>query len=358
MRWYSRAVLSPMIVVAGAAITTSAVLSVVSLYFAIGASPALRFFDPRRSPTVDEAWVVSTMDYALASAEKNDVVFLGDSICRTGIEPAQFERLTHLRAYNLGLLFGGLGPTVLPNVARSYLSRHPAPRIVVLCASPVCFERDVPSPYLPIRDRFLNCYGFDVPNVGSLEGSLQYVASLAYNVRQGALITCDRIAWSLTGRRHDVRDDPLLEDEQQSYRSFEWIARKTRGYYALYGTGHEANIDRADGIVLVYDAWDRGVRSLAEACEDAHVPLLIRLGPISAEASKNLNFAHLERWLEDLRHSYPHLAIARDHNVLRYAPELCFDSTHLNVNGADKFTRQVADDVRAALGWSVDTRGR
>ncbi len=48
---------------------------------------------------MDEAWTGCVMDYALASTEGNDVIFLGDSICRSGIEPIQFEHETRLRGY-------------------------------------------------------------------------------------------------------------------------------------------------------------------------------------------------------------------------------------------------------------------
>jgi len=177
---------------------------------------------------------------------------------------------------------------------------------------------------------------------------------LSYLIKQGTLIGWDKIASFLNGHDHDSRDDSLDGGETQNYRSLEQQTRQSRGFYAMIGSGHEASLDRPGGKVVIHEAWDRGVRRLADACEEAHVPLMIRLGPISAQASRNLNFDAVERWLKDLQVSYPRLMLARDHNLLPYAPELCFDSTHPNVQGAAQFTRRVADEVRAALG-SVGT---
>jgi hypothetical protein len=336
-------------VVLGTAAATLLAVTATALCCATAAPPELRFFDPRRPPTIDEAWAVSVMDYALSSDEKNDVVFLGDSACRSAAEPVQFERLTRLHAYNLGVLFGGLGPDVLQQVVRSYLLRHPRPQLLVLCPSPVCFERDVPKSYLRIRDRFLSCYRFENPDLRSLEGILNYITSTSYMLQQGTLLAWHDVSSSLTRQHHDVRDDPLTGETTQTYRSREQLTRRSRGFYRLSGSGHITSLDRPGGVVGVRSDWDRGIRQLAESCQDAHVPLMIRLAPISAEASKNLNFSSVESWLADLKSTYPHLIVSGDHDPLRYRTEQCFDSIHLNLDGAGKFTAQLAQEVRAAL---------
>jgi hypothetical protein len=336
-------------------VTATSVLLVLAgagLRTARSAPPALRFFDPRRPPTIDEGWTACVMDYTLSSTEKNDAIFVGDSICRSGLDPGQFEKLTQLRAYNLGVLFGGLGPDVLLNVAKTYLVNHPAPRIVVLCTSPVCFERELPSFFVPVRDRFLNCFAFEAPNLQSNQGRLSYLMSISYLIRQGTLMNWDRTTSSLAGREHDVRDDPLFREEDRTYRTLERQVRQARGFYPMSGSGRIGFLDRSARRVPVEDDWDRSVRRLAETCEEAHVPLLIRLGPISAEASKDLVFDRVESWVKQLQVSYPHVTVARDHNVLRYPTALCADSTHPNVQGAAKFTADVADDARRVLGLS------
>lgn len=96
-------------------------------YFVGRNTPAeLRFLEPRRAPTMDEAIITYPVEYSLRSQEKNDAIFVGDSTCRSGIDPAEFERLTGLRAYNLGSQ-GKAGPMAYTLTAMAYLSKHPAP---------------------------------------------------------------------------------------------------------------------------------------------------------------------------------------------------------------------------------------
>jgi hypothetical protein len=315
-----------------------------------GTPIALRFFDPRRSPTFDETCVVSAMDYALSSTEPNDVIFIGDSACRTGVDPLRFERLTALRAYNLGIV-GDLGPGVMLSVTKAYLSAHPAPRIVVLCLSPVGLERDVPWYWIKLRDHFVNCYGFDRRSVRSVQGSLGYA------FQQGTLLAWNSTSSSFAGGAEDVRDRSLIGMEKVTYRQFERLTREQRGHFELPGRGPFKNLDRPGNMVEIHEAWDSGVRSLIEACDSARVPLLIRFCPVSAEATKNLKFDRVETWLGDLKASSPRL-LTPDRNILRYDRELCWDYSHTNPEGARQFTGQIAADMRVALDSADHTKGR
>jgi hypothetical protein len=318
------------------------------------AEPVLRFFDPRRPPTMDEAWTGCVMDYALASTENNDVIFLGDSICRSGIEPNEFEQRTRLRGYNLGVLFGGLGPEVMPSVARTYLLRHPTPGLVVFCMSPVCFEKEVDAAFVQLHERFLGCFVFEAPNLQTLAGIRSYAQSILFLSRQGTVLGWYR--WR-DGRQHDVRDDFLDEKRTQTYRSLEKQTRTARGFYSMVGSGRKGFLDRTRRVVRIDPAWDRGVRRLASICQQAHVPLLIRLGPISSGASRDLNFSAVEQWLSELGASCPQLIIERDNRILRYPPEFCSDGMHCNFRGAVKFTSRVANEVLHALGPTATDGG-
>jgi hypothetical protein len=303
---------------------------------------AERFFDPRRSPTFDETCVVAAIDYALSSNEANDVVFLGDSACRTGVDPIAFERLSGLRAYNLGIV-GDLGPGVMLNIGKAYLSKHPAPQLMVVCLSPVGLEHDVPWYWIKLRDHFVNCFGFDTQNAGSLQ------AHLGYTFRQGTVLAWDRVESRFTEKSQDVRDLPLIGMEKVTYRQYETLTRQKRGHFELSGHGPSKNLDRPGGLVLIHKAWDGGLRRLAQACDKARIPLMVRFCPVSADATKKLSFERVEHWLRDLQTASPQLLVAPDQTILRYAHELCWDYSHANPQGTQKFTEQLAREVRAAL---------
>jgi hypothetical protein len=294
-------------------------------------------------PTRDEGWLVSMMDYALSSSEKNDIVFLGDSACRAAIDPARFERLTRLRAYNLGIV-ADLGPEVRLDLAQAYLSKHPPPRLMVLCVSPVGMERDVPAQWQMLRDRCLDCYGLE---------PLGLPGRLSYLIRQGTLLTLDKVKPFSRGNEPDLRDAPFEGgklETKETYRMYDHSTRSARGFMPLWGNKSTTRLNRRSDLVLVDPVWCEGLRRLAATCEKARLPLMIRFVPIPAEGSENLNFGQVEQWLQDVRSACPNAIIGADPEIVRFPRELMWDATHINTDGAAKFTAKLADELQAAIG--------
>ena len=324
---------------------TLAALSALPLQTIAKAPPDVRFFDPRRPPTRDEGWLASMMGYALSPSEANDVVFLGDSACRAAVDPAAFEKLTQLRGYNLGIV-GDLGPDVRLELARSYLSTHPRPRLVVLCVSPLGMERDVPVQWRELRDRCLNCYGSE---------PRQQPARLGYWIREGTLINWENRFPSSLRKHPDIRDDVFLgaDETTETYRIYDNSLRTGRGFMPLWGNKYATRLNRKRNEVSVDPVWSAGVRRLAETCRQADLPLLIRLIPIPAEGSENLDVAQIEGWLQEVAQFCPNVIIADNPRVWRFRPDLMWDGTHINAQGAAKFTERLAQDAKTLI-----TQGR
>ncbi len=115
----------------------------------------LRFLDPYRQPSIDEAMVLCAMEYAVGCNEPNEVIFLGGSSCRCGIDPRQLR----VSAHNLGS-HAGLQPQAILLTLRGYLTHHPAPKLVVLCLSPISFDfRDDDEWATAMTTRFVADYG-------------------------------------------------------------------------------------------------------------------------------------------------------------------------------------------------------
>jgi hypothetical protein len=317
---------------------TFVALSIVPFNTASQTPPDVRLFDPRRPPTRDEGWLGSMMGYALSSPEKNDVVFLGDSACRAAIDPAAFERLTQLRAYNLGIV-GDLGPDVRLELAHSYLSTHPLPRLIVLCVSPLGMERDVPVQWRELRDRCLDCYGSE---------PRQMPAKLGYWIREGTLIKWENTFPTSLRKQPDIRDDVFYgrEEKTETYRSYDHSLSKGRGFMPLWGNSYATRLVRKQPVVLVDPVWTEGVRHLAETCRHANLPLLIRLIPIPAEGSESLDVSQIDGWLSEVAQAFPNVTVAENPRLLRYGHELMWDTTHISAKGAVKFTETLAHDVK------------
>jgi hypothetical protein len=309
----------------------------------------LRFLEPRRPPTFDEATIAYPIEYALRSNEKNDVIFLGDSTCRFGVDPVCFEHLSGLRGYNLGSVGGYLGPMGFLLTAKAYLLKHPPPQIVVLCMTPFGFQigtAEMARRKISMPARFAANFGPEVPGVIPLK------ESLVYFIKRGS-VAAGRATWSLSaGGDPDVRDLPITESKE-TYRTFQRKLRESRGHWVppeVHGKKSEGAHDDPSwpGEPIKVDAdWDCGVRDLAETCRSRGILLLIRFTPVSAALSQK-DYTRIERWAQVLQQSCHHVTVGCP-TLLWYDPKLCWDGNHLNAAGAATFTSLLAKEVRAAL---------
>jgi hypothetical protein len=325
---------------------TFAGLGVASYRAGSNTESELRFLEPRRAASVGEVVVAFPVEYALHSDEKNDVVFVGDSTCRCGVDPIAFQRSSGMSAFNLGLI-GPVGPMGFFITAKAYLLRHPAPRILVLCVAPVAFEESAAEIDIRLANRlpsrFEATYGPEVPGVIPLEKGLRYF------IQRGSL---DFYSWiSKTGRSEvDVRDLPLLEMPKETFRSVMRAKRGTRGYDPLPGQhGRIVTLQAPGQPVKIHEEWDRNVRQLAEQCEAMDIPFLLRFSPMPSDLEHKKDFSPLERWLQDLLRHYRTMRIARPH-LLWYDRSVCWDDVHLNGQGVAAYTAQLVKDVCDVLG--------
>jgi hypothetical protein len=336
-----RLTLAPSLVAVTLVLATIGGLSLMSYCVGKSIEPELRFLEPRRPPSVDEAVVVFPVEYALRSTEKNDVVFLGDSTCRCGVDPAVFQHLTGLSNFNLGSI-GPVGPMGFFITAEAYLLKHPPPRLMVLCMSPIAFEigaaeADQPS-VSRLPSRFEANYGPEVPGIVPSEKSLRYLI-------QRGWLNFSTWRWG----EPDVRDLPLFGSPGETFRSVMRGKLIMRGYDPLPDVhGKIWMLSRLGEPIKIHEDWDRNVRSLAETCDTMGVPLLLRFSPMPSQAQHMKDFSPIERWSQDLQKSYPKLTLGRP-RLLWYDWAVCYDHVHLNNQGVALYTALLAQDVRALL---------
>jgi hypothetical protein len=330
------------ILVLGATTLTLAVLASITYRVGAGIDTEERFFLTLIRPTVDGASAACAVEYGLRSAEKNDVVFVGDSTCRFGLDPARFERLTRLVAYNLGSL-RGIGPSGFVITAKAYLLHHPKPRVVVLCVTPTCFEVESRNIGGHLAKDFADNYGPEVAE------AVPFVGRVTYFCKRGAQAEWGPVQWlppDIRGR--DFRDVPLYGLETETYRTLRQKTGESRGFFKLAGEhGPPRGIGNPEP-ALIHAEWNSGVRRLAQICEEADVRLVIQFAPVSATIAQARDFAPLEAWSRDLETSYRHTSVARP-IVSVYDSPLMWDGLHLNSAGVDKFVAGVARNVQAAL---------
>lgn len=334
------------LLVLSAIVGSSAVFALAALYIGGHCEP---FLNVARPPDGSEAIAAIPMEYALNSTEYNDVIFLGDSAPLYAIDPVYFEELTGLKAYNLAS-FRPVSVNGYLLAAEAYLSRHPAPRVIVLCVSPeVPGSSDVERVF---AKRFVRVYGHELagksPTVDAIVNSV--VAGDGYDVliKRGASIMRDYAAKTFMAHSHDFRDDRIPGSIKDTYNTFSRRLGENRGYIKpteLHGP--PAAPQYAGVHFAIRPEWDRAMRALIDLADAAGVRLMIRLAPARSDARVE-NFEEITRGLQKFQKEFPRFSVQPA--VYFYDTALCYDLWHLNSVGAKKFTRILAQDVRALLG--------
>lgn len=338
--------LGPTVLVLAAVVGTGAALNGTAYYVGQNSERFLRLSSP---PDGSEAVAAIPMEYALTSTEYNDVIFLGDSAPLYAIDPICFEELTGLKAYNLAS-FRPVSINGYLIMVQAYLSRHPVPRLVVLCVSP-----EVPGGTDTERDiakRFVRVYGTQIkdknPAVSAIVQSIIDEDSYDVLVKRGVSIVQDDFAHMLQRGHRNVLDEIIVGSNKETYHTFSKRLADNRGYIKPTELHGKQNGPEYAGVRFSpRPEWDRAVRALIALTDGAGVRLAIRFAPARSDASVE-NFDGVVAGMRRLQQENPQISV--DPTIRYYDAALCFDLWHLNVPGAQKFTRHLGKDLSALLG--------
>jgi hypothetical protein len=346
---------------AGCALATFSLLCTAFCWIGASYEGQLRLLEPYRLPTVDEAIGLIPIEYALTENEANDVIFIGGSTCRSGLDPRRFENLTGLTAYNLGS-FASL--SILGQLAtlNAYLEHHPTPRAVVLCVSPVEILRVQADPDVPggttagtLYERFLRVYGPPSQRRGVLADGND---SLRYFINRGMAITKASCTACLDGQTPDRLSDPLYGFGAETYKTLRNKMRESRGFSPLpkeHGAG-VLILQTLEEPHSVLPWINDGVRSFAALAQSHSFQLIIRLGPLSSTQAP-WDHECIPAWLKQLEAEFPRVSVSRP-EILWYEPSVCWDSVHVNASGVERFTAHTAKDVTSLVGSRQTTSAR
>jgi hypothetical protein len=296
------------------------------------------FLKNYRVPDQFELFLNMSIEYCRNSSEKNDVLILGGSSGRTGLDPQQLEDLTGLKAYNLASM-GEFGMDKDLFTLRTYLEHHPKPQVVVLCVNPEELEFPPPDYIQETRSRFYWCFGD-----GSESTRPIHENPFEFHARQGGWI----LYGYATGGFERYANEPVPAFFGKSYNVFtkEIIAR--RGFDQL-PTLHGPRKELKGTGPFVVSAYHRQqLENLALMTQEAGCLFLIRLAPISLDVPQR-NFDGIEPALAELERQYPHAHVGRP-VPLAYDADLCWDVAHLNSKGAAVFTTLLAQNVSDLVG--------
>jgi hypothetical protein len=308
-----------------------------------------RFLRLSSTPDGSEAVAAIPMEYALKSTEYNDVIFVGDSAPLYAIDPKCFQDLTGLKAYNLAS-FRPVSVNGFVIAVQAYLSRHPAPRLVVLCVSP-----EVPGGTDVERDfakRFVRVYGTQIggknPAVNAIVQSIVNEDGYEVLIKRGVSILQDDFAYRFQSKTRNVFEEVLLGSDKETYNTFSKRLTESRGYIKPTEPHGKRNHAMNAGVhFAIRPEWDRAVQALLSLTDGVGARLAIRFAPARKDASVE-NFDEIVSGMRSRQQECPRISI--DPTIRYYDPALCFDLWHLNAVGAEKYTRHLAEDLGSLLG--------
>ncbi len=313
-----------------------------------------QFLRSYRIPYDSEAYIATCAEYATASTERNEVVFLGDSTCMVGVRTRQLEQASGLAAYNLGT-YGMIGIQGFEVLAQQYLKHHPAPRGMVLCVrygelavTGLSDRRSSAARSRTITDRFLWCYG----EVGAYPRP-SHLDPFRCFVSQGVLVALGEV---LGGMRHSL-DTPAWSLGGRSFYEFRDAINANRGFVSVGQKGIGVPADAPDLVSaaansflttpMVSEQFDLGVRSLAERLAAAGSLLLVQLTPEPTPCSAE-HWAQINDWFDRLELDCPNVVCGRPPFSI-YDRECFYDAHHCNDLGARRFTAELAERIAALL---------
>ncbi len=323
-----------------------------------------------RSPTSAEMRISMAMQYAEESAERNDVLLLGDATCES-ISMAAVERATGLRAWSLCVV-GLVESDGMAALLRRYLEHHPAPRLVIVVRHPfgLLWSQVQRSPGLA-RNRwdFLRRYepARREPLFSRSDERVMYVREGWRNLLGmifGALrhpldatvSDCERDPGA--GARFGVTfpADVVLPDSSQRCPGVgveevrrEYLRSHGAAGGALYASDPSVpgrHNDAHNGILPHANADDE-MDSIVRLALHRHIPTLVRFSPVMRGPRAPASM--IETFLQHLAARNPGIAVARP-PLPQYDPGLFEDMLHLNEEGAEQLTVQTIEDVRGILG--------
>jgi hypothetical protein len=332
-----RNTLMPALFVLGTGAATVLLCGVLAYSIGVHVENQRQFLPNYRPANVVEAQVEITMRYACNSSEANDVLLLGDSAMRCGLDTPLFESLTGTRAYNLATA-AAMGVDGNELVLRKYLEHHPKPRVVVFGAYPWCiaWATDKLSPLEhEVRDAFFWTYlPYDEANRPRHAAPLEYYASQGVRNLYGFV----------TGGAMKYSNDAGA-GYPKTFNSLSAAINARRGHWQL--TGEMVQDEAPPAIPEVSSAKRDALVHLADFCASEGISMLICTTPLPDALHPDL--AELSGFFQEITKKSP---AARIHEpmFIRFSAEKFFDSAHCNAAGAADFTRIIADSCQSMLG--------
>lgn len=297
---------------------------------------AHRFYPPGVRPGAWESLIQWQLYHATLLREPQEVVFLGDSTCPCSLRSVLFGELTGTATWNFGLN-GFLYSDGHADAWAFWLKHQPAPRLLVYHISPgMLFRTAAEAGAVAYRSHFREWLKLDepgiMPSLNFHTSALHATARLNGTAYSAELLTQSRGPWpSDDGLRSELweRRGSLTDPQPMAWR---------------------APLGFSTGLIPESIPGIRRICRLA-AERGTDVLLVVQPSPESARCAElDLRYVNMQEGLIGLAREFGGIRVFEP--TTRYYPDHLFvTSTHLNDQGAERNTRELAD-------WYLATYGR
>lgn len=278
-----------------------------------------------------------------------NILFLGDSHTLFGIDALTFDKLMQNRTYSWNAALPGepIGPLYF--LLTDYLRRNPPPEFLVLN---LYFLEDGSRP------SYFDVSGLEGANFP--EEAISYFLNrkdktLVWNYLHPIRIYRPETLKFLRNSLFNREDIRQAKNSVQEERTNNLENRGTAGYDAELAEGTAAEApDPADIMDLRKDPY---IKKFFDLTRERNIPVLLIETPVLQGFFQQRTA--IPPYYQELRSRYPNVFQAESGWKFKYYPNnLFFDSGHLNMKGAQVFTKEIYSEFQEVFGDQLRQLGQ
>ena len=274
-------------------------------------------------------------DYVHKNSDYNDVLIMGDSIGQSGILTYGIDNMD---TYNIALMSATSAEMYI--ALRNYLENHDAPQAVIMIFSSVSLVENVHLSDFAFRSEYYSWSELtELYKKGhELKDPYWDASGIEFDILRNYLRDPTLFLPVVNERSFFTRYDINIKQYNNLVQHKGWMSYGEEE--ENFETDYIAQTDHFE----VLPMHDHYIRQIIELCEENGIRIIIEQPPIKESSIGNIRenvISEYEGYYRELQEDHPYAVI--NPSIVYYSNEYFGDYTHLNQDGAKKFTEEIFD---------------
>lgn len=268
-------------------------------------------------------------DYVLQDADQQEILLLGDSRMKEDVFALEF----HDDAYNLAV--GGASPAEMYYSLKDYIEHHPMPKMVIVAFGPMHYD-DEDTKIFTERNAYFHYFSYDrlieVNNVYKELDGKDYSEKIVQYVYRMPSIYMKPILRSLVWPRTQENEDKYNE------------AVVTKGHMpnSTNQVTHVRPPEIEKNSFIPLESHTFYMNKIIEMCLDNDIEIHIEQLPMGEHGLPELEASgYMDEYRQYMKHFADQYGIDVNDDIPGYEDRYFGDVSHLNEEGAHKFTSEL-----------------